>query len=156
MTTISTRKILAIVRTGIPALLLAMTFNASAQSPAPGAPVAPVAPAAPAAPSTAVAPDATGFSIKFKVKPGKNAEFEKAVADLMAGVRAKEPRNLYCDLFHLSQDGQTYVILERYRDVAAVKEHSESEHIKKIGAALKNDLLDAPPEVLELVYIRSK
>ena len=129
------------IRAGIPGLVLglALTLNAHAQ------------PAAPA-----LAPDATGFVIKFKVKPGKNADFEKAIGEMMADVRGKEPKNVYCDLLHPSGDAQTYVIVERYKDVQASREHSESETIKKLGAALQNGLLDGPPELQELVFIRSK
>jgi quinol monooxygenase YgiN len=99
---------------------------------------------------------ATAYFIKFKVKPGKNADFEKAISEMMVGVREKEPGNVYCDLLHLTQDPQTYVIIERYKDAEASRVHSESEYIKKLGATLKNDLLDRPPELQELVFIRSK
>jgi hypothetical protein len=34
--------------------------------------------------------------------------------------------------------------------------HSESEYIEKLGAALQIGLLDGPPELQELVFIRSK
>jgi quinol monooxygenase YgiN len=112
----------------------------------------------PSAPASGAAfePGATAFFIKFRVRPGKNADFEKAVSEMMAGVRAKEPGNVYCDLLHLAGDSQTYVIMERYRDAAASKAHVESQYIKKLGDALKNGLLDAPPERQELVFIRAK
>jgi quinol monooxygenase YgiN len=111
----------------------------------------------PSAPTSAPAPDpaATAFFIKFKVKPGKNASFEKAINEVMIGVR-KETGNVYCDLLHLSQDPQTYVIMERFKDPEATRTHSESEYIKKLGTTLKSDLLDHPPEVQELVFVRSK
>jgi len=110
---------------------------------------------APAA-SAVAAPIETGYYIKFKVKPGKNADFENAIKEMMVGVREKEPGNLYCDLFHLPQDSQTYAIIERYRDVQASKAHGESEYIKKLGAALADNLLEGPPELQALVFVRSK
>ena len=104
-----------------------------------------------------LAPDANAFFIKFKVKPGKNADFEKAMSDVMVGVREKEPCNVYCDLLHLAQDPQTYTLVERYTDAGAVKEHAESAYIKNLGDVLQNDhLLEGPPEVQELVFIRAK
>src|SRR5262245_41500629 len=133
-------------RTTIAGLLLGLllTVNAYGQHPS--------APAAGAAVSAA-----TGYVIKFKVKPGKNADFEKAISEMMVGVRKKEPRNVYCDLFHLPRDPQTYTVLERYKDVEASKAHIDSEYIKKLGETFKNgDLLDGAPEVQELVFIRSK
>lgn len=99
---------------------------------------------------------ATVYFIKFKVKSGKNAEFEKAISEILAGVREKEPGNIYCDLLHLPQDPQTYVIMERYKDVAASKAHAGSEYMKKLRAALTNNLLDGPPEAQDLVFIPSK
>jgi quinol monooxygenase YgiN len=101
-------------------------------------------------------PAATAYFIKFKVKPGKNADFEKAISEMLVGVREKEPGNVYCELLHLAGDSQTYVIMERYTDAAASKAHVESAYIKKLGDALKSGLLDGPPEPQELVFIRSK
>ena len=134
------------LRTRISGLLLGLvlTINAYGQPPS-----------APASGAVAV-PAATAYFIKFKAKPGKNAAFEQAISEMMAEVRAKEPGNVYCDLLHLAQDPQTYVIIERYKDVEASKAHAESEYIKKLGAALKSGLLDGPPELQELVFIRSK
>jgi quinol monooxygenase YgiN len=124
---------------------LVLTINAYGQQP----------PSAPASGAVAV-PAATAYFIKFKVKPGKNADFEKLISEILAGVRAKEPGNVYCDLLHLPQDPQTYVIMERYKDVEASRAHAESEYMKKLRAALTNDLLEAPPEAQDLVFIRSK
>jgi quinol monooxygenase YgiN len=98
----------------------------------------------------------TAYFIKFKVKPGKNADFEKAIGEILVGVREKEPGNVYCDLLHITQDPQTYVIMERYKDVEASKAHIENDYMKKARAALGNGLLDGAPEVQDLVYIRSK
>jgi quinol monooxygenase YgiN len=123
---------------------LVLTISAYGQPPSASVSGAPVGPAA------------TAYFIKFKVKPGRNADFEKAISEMMVGVREKEPGNVYCDLLHLAQDPQTYVIMERYRDAAASQAHVESEHIKKLGDALKNDLLYGPPEPQELVLIRSE
>jgi quinol monooxygenase YgiN len=134
------------MRTRISGLLLGLVLTVNAYGQPPSAPA-----------SGAVAgPAATAYFIKFKVKPGKNADFEKAISEMMVGVREKEPGNVYCDLLHLAQAPQTYVIIERYKDVEASRAHAESEYIKKLGAALKNDLLDGPPELQELVFIRSK
>jgi quinol monooxygenase YgiN len=102
------------------------------------------------------APAATAYFIKFKVKSGQNAAFEKAIGEMMVAVREKESGNVYCDLLHFPQDPQTYVIMERYTDVEASRAHGESEYIKKLGAALSNGLLEGPPERQELVFIRSK
>lgn len=142
----STKGAMTLRTTRTPGLLLALVLAATAHGQPASAPTR----------AAAAGPAATAYFIKFRVKPGKNADFEKAVSEMLVGVRAKEPGNVYCDLLHLAGDSQTYVIMERYRDAAASKAHVESESIKKLGDALKNDLLDGPPERQELVFIRSK
>lgn len=125
-------------------LCLMQTLNAHGQTPDA------TASAAAAVQST------TAYVIKFKVKPGSNTAFENAMGAMMAQVRAQEPGNLYCDLLRLPQDPQTYVVMERYQDAQATKAHGESAYIKKLGEALMSGLLDAPPELQELVFVRSK
>jgi len=133
-------------RTLISGLLLGVVLTINAYGQPPSTPA-----------SAAVAgPAATAYFIKFKVMPGKNADFENAISEMMVEVRQKEPGNVYCDLVHLAHDPQTYAIIERYKGIEASKAHVESEYIKKLGDALKNGLLDGPPEVQELVFIRSK
>jgi len=114
------------------------------------------APSLPAVTPT-LAPDANAFVIEFKVKPGRNADFEKAMNDVLVGVRNEEPRNVYCDLLHLAHDSQTYAIVERYVDASAAKSHADSAYIKKLGEIFQNgDLLEGPPVAQELVLVRSK
>ncbi len=114
---------------------------------------------APAAGSTASAADTgekpSAFVVKFKVKPGMNAAFQKAFAEMQQGVASSEPGNLYYDLYRIDQDPQTYVILEHYRDQAAITAHGQSEHARKLIATLK-DLLDGRPDAMPLVLVSSK
>jgi quinol monooxygenase YgiN len=100
-------------------------------------------------------PAFTAMVVQFKVKPGKNAEFEKAFAEMMVGVRNSEPGNVDYELFHDAQDPQTYVIFEHYKDADAVTAHGKSEHGKKLFAALQ-DLVDGRPQAQRLVFVRSK
>ncbi|MYM29308.1 antibiotic biosynthesis monooxygenase [Duganella sp. CY15W] len=107
---------------------------------------------APASPST---PDANAFFIKFKVKLGRNADFERAMEDMIAEVRKQEPGNIYCDLLRSSRDAQTYSIMERFLDSEAVKRHAESSYIKKLGDIFQQrDVLEGAPEIQELTYIQ--
>src|SRR6478609_10716634 len=85
----------------------------------------------------------TGLFVKFRVKAGKNAAFEAAFRQMQKSMREKEPGNLYYDLFVTPQDPQLYVILERYKDAAAVTEHNQTDHIKKVLAELR-ELMDGP------------
>ena len=105
------------------------------------------------APTSGAAP--TTFVVKFKAKPGKNEALEKAFLDMQKGVRAHEPGNINYDFYRDSTDPQTYVIVERYKDAAATTAHGQSEHAKKLIAAL-GDLMDGKPEAMRLVLIKAK
>jgi quinol monooxygenase YgiN len=123
---------------------LALLFVISAQAQAPaGGPAAPAA----AAPTTMV--------VSFKVKAGKNEAFEKAFLDMQKSVKANEPGNINYDFYHDTRDPQVYVIIERYKDAAAVAAHGKSDHGKKLIAAL-GDMLDGRPEAMRLVLISAK
>jgi quinol monooxygenase YgiN len=121
-------------------LLLTMTAYGQPPSTSPGADSAPAF---------------TAMVVQFKVKPGKNADFEKAFAEMMVGVRKNEPGNLSYELFHDAVDPQTYVIFEHYKDTDAVAAHGKSEHGKKLIAALQ-DLVEGRPQAQRLVFVRSK
>ena len=129
-------------------LALFSIMTANAQTPTSPASAGPAATA-----SEQPAPSA--FVVKFKVKAGKNAEFEKAFREMQKAVASREPGNVYYDLYRIDQDPQTYVILEHYRDQAAVAAHRTSEHGKKLIAAL-GDLLEGRPEAMALVLVSSK
>ena len=102
---------------------------ASAQTPAPGAP--------------AVGPAPTTFVVRFKVKPGKNAEFEKAMAKIQSALGNAEPGNIFYDLYLTAPGSQTYVIIEHYRNAEAVAAHGKDPHTQQMVADIK-DLLDGP------------
>ena len=98
---------------------------------------------------------ATTFVVQFKVKAGKNAAFEKVFKDMQQSVRDHEPGNVYYDFFVDQKDPQLYVIVERYKDAAAATAHGQSEHGKKMIAAIR-DLLDGPVNAQRLVLISAK
>jgi quinol monooxygenase YgiN len=97
-------------------------------------------------------PNATAFVVQFKVKPGKNAAFEEVFRGMEMKVRDNEPGNLSYDLYH-TQQPQTYVIVERYRDPAAVAAHGKD--AGNLMAGLR-DLLDGPPSFQALTLLSSK
>ena len=87
-----------------------------------------------------------GVVAVLKVKPGSEAAFEAAFAEMTAGVRANEPGNRLYQLCKSRTEAGAYKVLELYADQAAVEAHRASEHFKAGGRALR-DLLAAPPEV---------
>ena len=132
-------------------LALLSTVTAFAQPPAPNS----SPPAASAASDSSHQAPVTALVVKFKVKPGQNAAFEQAFKEMQASVAKAEPGNVYYDLYRLDQEPQTYVILEHYKDAAAVAAHGKSDHGRKLIAALR-DLLDGPPDAQRLVLVSSK
>ena len=113
------------------------------------------APAGGDAPAAAAAGPVTTMVVKFKVKAGKNEAFEKAFLDMQKSVKAGEPGNINYDFYRDSTDPQAYVIVERYKNADAVKAHGQSDHGKKLIAAL-GDMMDGRPEAMRLVLISAK
>ena len=130
-----------------------LALIASAHAQAPAAPAS----AAPSAAATATNPRGTPTTlvVKFRVKAGKNAEFEKAFREMQAGVRDHEPGNVYYDFFVTNDDPQVYAIVERYRDADAVAAHGKTDYAKKMLAQVR-DMLDGPPEVQRLILVSAK
>ena len=81
-----------------------------------------------------------GIVAKIKVAAGKNAEFEAVFAELASATRKNEPGNNFYALHKSKTDPQTYVVLENYKDQAAVDAHMSSPHFqagfKKMGALM--------------------
>jgi quinol monooxygenase YgiN len=127
---------------------LALSFAAAVLAQAPSA-------GAPSAPAAVHSDAATTFVVKFKIKPGKEAAFEQAFREMSAGVREHEPGNVYYELYRTTDEPQTYVVLEHYKDAAAVAAHGKSPHAQKLIAAL-HDMLDGPPQAQRLVFVTSK
>jgi quinol monooxygenase YgiN len=127
------------------AIALCLCAAANAQAPNAGAP----------APAAAAGPAPTTFVVRFKIKPGKNADFEKVMATLQAALPKSEPGNIYYDLYLPSADSQTYVLIEHYRNADAVTAHGKDPNTQQMASAIK-DLLDGPPSAERLILVSSK
>ena len=130
---------------GLSLSLPLMVAAVLAQAPPAGAPGRPRA-------ASRFPPNATTFVVRFKVKPGQNAAFERVFRDMEIKVGQNEPGNLSYDLYRTEQP-QTYVIVERYKDPAAVAAHGRD------AAGLMTqlrDLLDGPPSFQALTLVSSK
>jgi len=93
-----------------------------------------------------------GMVVKLKIKPGKNAEFEKGFKEAQAGVRKEEPGCLYYDLYQSGQDQHTYYVLERYTGQDAVDKHTKTAHFAKMMQA-GPAVMDGPPEMQNLKLV---
>ncbi|MGH8150118.1 MAG: putative quinol monooxygenase [Steroidobacteraceae bacterium] len=132
---------------GITLALFAMTSVAGAQAPR----TAPAHHGAMAR-GPAFSRNATAFFVVFKVKPGKDAEFEQVFRNVEAKVLHNEPGNLSYDLYRNGQP-HTYVIVERYKNPAAVAAHGRD--ARNLMTDLR-DSLDGPPKFQALTLVSSK
>ena len=85
-----------------------------------------------------------GIVAKIKVQAGKNAEFEAVFTELAAAVRKNEPGNNFYALHRSKTDPQLYVVLEQYKDMAAVAAHREYPHFKEGGRKMGACMAGAP------------
>jgi len=67
---------------------------------------------------------AVGVVAELKVKPGMGAQFEELFQELNSFVQTEEPGTLFYQI--CKKDSETYVVLELYKDRAAVDSHSSS------------------------------
>ena len=79
---------------------------------------------------------------KLPIKPGSEADFEKAMLAMAAQVHANEPGN---HMYTLCKDADGgYTMMELYDDEAAIEAHRASAHFKAGGATLGPFLAGAP------------
>jgi quinol monooxygenase YgiN len=129
------------------AALFALTLPVMAAEPtAPGA-QAPRPAARPANTDTMV--------VKFKAKPGKSAEMKAFWLEMQKEVAKSEPGNVQYDLLVMAGDPDVYVIIERYKDAAAVAAHGQSTEAKAMFAKL-GALMDGAPQADYLQLVSSK
>ncbi len=107
------------------------------------------------APAAKSGPAPTTFVVRFKIKPGRNADFEKIMTKLQGQLGSSEPGNIYYDLYLPAADSQTYVLIEHYKDADAVKAHGKDPNTQAMATAIK-DLLDGPPAAERLILVSSK
>ena len=88
-----------------------------------------------------------GLIAKLKVLEGKGPEFEKLFKPLSDIVNSDaEPGNLLYTLCKSRTDPNTYVVMELYRDQAAVDEHPKTKHFTELFPKLQPLLQPGPPD----------
>ncbi len=124
------------------AALIALTLPLMAAEPQAGRP--------PARP-----PNADTMVVKFKAKPGKSAEMKAFWLEMQKEVAHSEPGNVQYDLLVMAGDPDIYVIIERYKDAAAVAAHGQSDKAKAMFAKL-GELMEGAPQADYLQLVSSK
>ncbi len=87
--------------------------------------------------------------VTIKTKPGKEKELEAAFAPCIAATK-KEAGCLAYELNHDPDESTSYIMFEKFKDVAALETHVKSEHVKKLFEAI-GPLTDG--EVKAKVYL---
>jgi quinol monooxygenase YgiN len=113
------------------AALLVLTLPLAAAEPQAGRPAA-----RPANTNTMV--------VKFRAKPGKNEAMKAFWLEMQKEVAKSEPGNVQYDVLVMAGDPAVYVIIERYKDAAAVAAHGQSEKAKAMFAKL-GELMEGAP-----------
>lgn len=97
----------------------------------------------------------TAMVVKFRAKPGKSEEMKAFWLEMQKEVAASEPGNVQYDLLVMAGEPDVYVIVERYKDAAAVAAHGQSEKAKAMFAKL-GELMAGPPQADYMQLVRSK
>jgi quinol monooxygenase YgiN len=80
--------------------------------------------------------------VRFKVKEGQGPKFEAAMAKAVKDTR-KDKGNL---AYELSKSGSTYIVYERWENLAALDAHLKTAHFTKASADI-SPLLDKELDV---------
>ena len=83
---------------------------------------------------------------KIKAKPGSEKALEEAFRDMIKKVRAADSGYQAYILHKSPKDGTQFTWYETYSDQAAFDNHRKTEHMKEMGARIK-DLLDGPTQI---------
>ncbi|MDH5372595.1 MAG: antibiotic biosynthesis monooxygenase [Acidimicrobiia bacterium] len=93
-----------------------------------------------------------GLIARMLVKEGKMGEAIEAFEELMAAVAGEDGTLAYS--LNRESDSNTLVMLERYRDKAALAVHSSTPHFKAFSAKA-GGFLDGRPEITIMDEIAS-
>jgi quinol monooxygenase YgiN len=84
-------------------------------------------------------------------KPGKEAEFKEQMTAQAKRCLANEPGCLQFDVAQDPKEPTRFVMLEVYKDDAAIKAHQDSDHFKNFRPVVGELVADRKVEVLHVV-----
>jgi quinol monooxygenase YgiN len=93
--------------------------------------------------------------VKFKAKPGKREEMKTFWLEMQKEVKRSEPGNIQYDVLVMADDPDVFVIVERYKDAAAVAAHGQGEKAKAMFAKL-GPLMDGAPQADYMQLLSAK
>lgn len=87
-----------------------------------------------------------GIVATLKVKAGKESEFEGVFTELQGHVAKSEPGCLMYEVFKSRSQPSTYIVMEKYKDQAALDAHRTTPHMAAAGPKL-GATLDGRPTI---------
>ena len=84
-------------------------------------------------------------------KPGKEAEFQEKMTAQAKRCLANEPGCLQFDVVQDPKNATRFVMLEVYKDDAAIQAHQDSQHFKDFRPVVSELVADRKVEVLNMV-----
>lgn len=84
-------------------------------------------------------------------KPGKEAEFQELMTAQARRCLANEPGCLQFDVAQDPKSPTRFVMLEVYKDDAAIKAHQDSEHYKNFRPVVADLIAERKIEVMHVV-----
>jgi quinol monooxygenase YgiN len=93
--------------------------------------------------------------VKFRARPGKSEEMKAFWLEMQQEVARSELGAVQYDLLVMAGEPDVYVIIERYKDAAAVAAHGTSEKARAMFAKL-GELMDGPPQADYMQLVKAK
>jgi quinol monooxygenase YgiN len=90
-----------------------------------------------------------GVLAMLKVQDGKQAEFEAVFGELVKQVRANEPGCLLYSLTQKQGSPTEYVVMEQYKDQAALDAHGKTDYFRAAGPKMA-PCMAGRPEIVRL------
>ena len=84
-------------------------------------------------------------------KPGKEAQFQEQMTAQAKRCLANEPGCLQFDVVQDPKDPTRFVMLEVYRDDAAIKAHQDSQYFKDFRPVVGDLIADRKVEIFNMV-----
>jgi len=84
-------------------------------------------------------------------KPGKEAQFQEQMTAQAKRCLANEPGCLQFDVVQDPKEPTRFVMLEVYRDDAAIKAHQDSQHFKDFRPVVGDLIADRKVEIFHMV-----
>jgi quinol monooxygenase YgiN len=89
---------------------------------------------------------------KLQAQPGKEEEMKAALTRMVEAVDASEPDVRAYSLHQVDDEPATFYFYEQYGSPEALAGHRETEHMRALGAALR-DLSAGRPEITRMTQI---